>query len=93
MPPAPAGSRPAEKCSVASAQLVASAATRPVTRSAIVVRPCPGWPGTRLRPTQALNAIATGNRNAGQPNNRYSALASQAPSGPIRLLTCPGSPV
>ncbi len=70
MPPAPAGSEPAEKCSVASAQLVASAATRPVTRSATVVRPCPGSPGARLSPTHALNAMASGNRNAGHPNSR-----------------------
>ena len=65
----------------------------PMIRNATVDLPCPGSPGTRLSPVQALNAIATGNRNAGQPNNMKSALASHAPNGPIRLLTWPGSPV
>ena len=94
MPPAPAGSAPPEKCSVASPQLVASAAMIPMMRSATVDRPCPGLPGTALEsgPGAERDRDRKQERGPAEKHEERARRAS-APSGPIRLLTWPGSPV
>ncbi len=94
-PPAVFGNADPSQCNVARPQLVTRVNANPAARSKVLMRERASGSACSLCTSQPAYANIKGNRYAGRPNRNRKNPASQAPTGPIQLLTCarPGSPV